>query len=251
MPIAIKRNVITKEDIEGNVYNLPVYYTYVFKKEICILLFYLSQGIKFALDYLHVSNVIKFIDKQPEANDDKLYFQISSKLWLAVNKELFNDRAYIRSIVGAFLTVCTNRTTIDNIDDTKTWIKKIANPPNYEKGLSILKFVNRLMDETTKHVLKLPEYHIEDIYALLRWMMEHFQDLRMKDNMDLANKRIRCNEYIASLLTKEFSRRLNRVITMGDKATIVNIKELFKFPGDRNMSPNLSNCGNELLVINY
>ena len=45
-------------------------------------------------------------------------------------------------------------------------------------------------------------------------------------------KRIRCNEYIASLLTKEFSRRLNRIISLGDKATIDNIQEIFRFPGD-------------------
>ena len=42
------------------------------------------------------------------------------------------------------------------------------------------------------------------------------------------NKRLRCNEYIASLLTKDFSRRLNRIIAMGDKCTVDNIKELVK-----------------------
>ena len=46
-------------------------------------------------------------------------------------------------------------------------------------------------------------------------------------------KRLRCNEYIASLLTKEFSRRLNRIISLGDKATIDNIQEMFRFPGAR------------------
>ena len=83
--------------------------------------------------------------------------------------------------------------------------------------------------ETTKKVLKIPEYHSKDIYALLRWMMEEFNELRLKDNLDLGNKRLRCNEYISSLLTKEFSKRLNRIISMGDKCTIDNIKELFRF----------------------
>ena len=86
--------------------------------------------------------------------------------------------------------------------------------------------------ETTKKVLKVPQYHSEDIYALLRWMMQEFNELRLKDNCDLSNKRLRCNEYIASLLTKEFSKRLNRIISMGDKVAIDNIRELFKFPGD-------------------
>ena len=105
--------------------------------------------------------------------------------------------------------------------------------------------------ETTKKVLKLPEYHTDDIYALLRWIMQEFNDLRLKDNCDLSNKRLRCNECIASLLTKEFSKRLNRIISMGEKVTIDNIKELFKFPGDGHMSPNLSNCGNEFYKVIY
>ena len=89
-----------------------------------------------------------------------------------------------------------------------------------------------IIKETTKKVLKVPDYHSEDIYALLRWIMEEFNELRLKDNLDLGNKRLRCNEYIAALLTKEFSRRLNRIISMRDKVTIENIKELFKFSGD-------------------
>jgi hypothetical protein len=63
-------------------------------------------------------------------------------------------------------------------------------------------------------------------------MMEEFNTLRLKDNCDLRNKRLRCNEYIASLLNAEFSRRLYKVITMGDKATIDTIRDVFKFPGD-------------------
>ena len=62
--------------------------------------------------------------------------------------------------------------------------------------------------------------------------MQNYNELRLKDNCDLGTKRLRCNEYIASLLTKEFSRRLNRIISLGDKATIDNIREIFRFPGD-------------------
>jgi hypothetical protein len=63
-------------------------------------------------------------------------------------------------------------------------------------------------------------------------MMQEYNELRLKDNLDLRNKRIRCNEYIASLLTKEFSKRLNRIISLRNKATIENYRDLFKFPGD-------------------
>ena len=154
--------------------------------------------------------------------------------FLEVDKESFNKYPYIKSIVGGFSNICTNRISLEHLDDPKQWIKRIAGVPhNYDKGNSILKYFNRLLDRTTQKTLKLPEYHTEDIYSLLRWMMQEFNTLRLKDNCDLANKRLRCNEYIASLLTKEFSKRLNRIISLGDKVTIDNIKELFKFPGDR------------------
>ena len=52
------------------------------------------------------------------------------------------------------------------------------------------------------------------------------------DNLNLENKRLRCNEYIASLLTAEFSKRLNRVISLGAKATIKDYTDMFKFSGE-------------------
>ena len=60
----------------------------------------------------------------------------------------------------------------------------------------------------------------------------HFDDLRKKDNMDLKNKRLRCNEYIAAMLTRVLGERVNRIISLGSKATLKDIKEIFKFPGD-------------------
>jgi hypothetical protein len=235
MPVAVKRNIIECTDIHDRHYTLPCYYVFVFRKEIPIILFYMAQGIDFTLDYLNVNNIITFVDKLPLDTSDEagyLYFQLSTKCFLRVYKESFDKYSYVQSLVGAFETVCTNRVTLDHLNDPKQWIKKIANPANYEKGLSILKYFDRLLDNTTKKILKLPKYYSKDIYGVLKWIMQEFQELRLKDNCDLANKRLRCNEYIASLLTKEFSRRLNRIISMGDKVTIDNLRELFRFPGD-------------------
>jgi DNA-directed RNA polymerase beta subunit len=234
MPIAVKRNIVEGLDSEGLTHQLPVYSVFVFRKEIPILLFYMSKGAKFTIDYLHMNNVVRFLPKEPTddlLHDKNLYFQLSSKCVLEVDRDLFYKYPYVQSIVGGYVKICNNRTTMDMLEDPKVWIKKISSN-NYEKGLGILKYFGRLLDNTTKKVLKVPEYYKSDIYALLRWIMEHFNELRLKDNCDLSNKRLRCNEYIASLLTKEFSKRLNRIISLGNKATIDNIKEIFKFPGD-------------------
>ena len=84
--------------------------------------------------------------------------------------------------------------------------------------------------------------------------MQEFNTLRLKDNLDLKNKRLRCNEYVASLLTKEFSKRLKKIFSLGDKATIDNYRELFKFPGDeRKKLCHLTSliAGTSLMIFNY
>lgn len=251
MPIAVKRNVVqassienisgedevrkshvSKTDLNGVTYTLPSYSVYVFRKEIPVILFYLARGINFTLNYLEVQNAIQVIDSVDFIDPEFIYFKISNECFIKVNKELFDKYPYIQSVVGGLIQVTSKRTNLEQLESSKVWIKKISSTENYEKGKDILKFFNRLLDETTKKILKVDDHHKEDIYSLLRWMMQEFNELRLKDNMDLCNKRLRCNEYVASLLTKEFSKRLNTIISLGDKATIDNFRNIFKFPGD-------------------
>ena len=187
MPISVKRYIIEAEDVDGNKFILPYYKVPVFRKEVTILLFYLSKGITYALDYLNVNHIISFTDILPEnRDDDNLYFMLSSKCYLVVDRQMFLKYQYVQSIVGAFKAVTTSRVTIQQLTDAKQWIKKIVVPNNYEKGLSTLNYFGRLLDETTRKVLLLPNYYREDIYAVLRWQMEHYNDLRLKDNCDLS-----------------------------------------------------------------
>lgn len=225
-----------KTDSEGFIYKLPIYYIFVLKREIPILLFYLAQGgIDYTLDFLGVNHIISFKTKLPDKSEKYkkyIYFQISKKCYIRVIRSLFEKYTYIQSIVGGILHVTSNRITIESLQNKENWIKKLVVPNNYDKGKDILKFFNRLCDETTKKILRVHPYFKHNIYTILRWMMMEFNELRLKDNQDLSTKRLRDNEYIASLLTIELSRRLNRVLSLGDKATIDNYRELFKFSGD-------------------
>lgn len=250
MPVAVKRNSSFVKTVEASLkenvtssttqkhcttgmeLKLPVYNVFVFRKEQPVILFYLANGLDWALGYLGVDEVIKFVPNMNNVDNDRnLYFQISNKCYIEVNKEMFLKYPYIQSIVGGFLHVCTNRITIPDLYDTNLWIKKLSNNNTIEKGDSVLVSFNRMMDETTKKILKLNEFGKNDIYAILRWMMQNYNELRMKDNMNLNNKRLRCNEYIASLLTIEFSNRLSNIMKAGDKATMTDFMDAFKFSG--------------------
>ena len=168
MPIAIKRGIVEHEaidnnnitdesmdestteavDIHGNMYNIPFYNIFVFRKEIPVILFYIKDGFDAAMDFLGVSGAIRLISKVPSIpHEDSIYFQISGKCYIEVNRRLFNKYAYLQSIVGGILHVSSNRNTIQSFDDAKIWIKKISGTNNYEKGLDILNFFNRLLDK--------------------------------------------------------------------------------------------------------
>ena len=233
MPFAIRRTSATIEDMKENVYNVPVYNIELYKKDIPIMLIYASRGLSFAIQYAldTAYAVMEFTTSYDKEDGNHLYFQISSKLFLKVNRKLFNHYTYVQSVVGGIMEICTNRLTIDKIDDVNIWLKKLSNN-NIEKGKNLITSLQRLMDETTRKMLKVNAYRKLDVLSTIKYMTENYNDLRAKDNMNLCNKRLRCNEYIASLLTQEFSKRLNRIMSLGNKATIDNYREMFKFSGD-------------------
>lgn len=231
MPITLKRVSTKIKDIDDNEYDIPTYNIFVFKKEIPVFLFYAASGVTHALYYLNVAPVVKVVEEVTD-NEKYIYFKLSSKLFVQVHRDIFNRFQYVQSIVAMFVDSATNRLTINNLDDKEYWIKKLGINNKLDKGKDILVFFDRLMDVTTSKVLKLPNYRKEDIYALITWMMQNFTTLRTRNNVDLENKRLRCNEYISALLTMEFSKRLNRVISLGNKLTIDDLKDIFKFSGN-------------------
>lgn len=233
MPFAVKRFTINVTDTEGTDYTLPYYTIQLFYKDIEVMLMYATRGLNYALQFALDTPylVMDFVTEVKEGDLENIYFPISATLFLRVNRELFEGFTYVQSVVGGILQITTNRLTIDKLDDTEIWLKKLGQG-NVKKGLNLMDSAKRLLDETTGKVLKLDIYNKHDVLSLVRWMMEEYNDLRMKDNVDLANKRVRRNEIFSCLLTLEFSMKLNRLMGLGGKATMDNYREVFSFPGD-------------------
>ena len=238
MPVSIKMKQVSYKTTDGVEYSAPTYTINIFKKDANIMLFYLASfGVNKTLRFFSVDRLINFVSA-PTEDSSKLCFAVSSKMYLEVDKYFFEKYSYTKTMVFMLLNVMTNRLTFENLYDNDFWIESIGalgttNKLNqYEKGLNTLTFFDRIIDDTTKRTLKVHECHKKDIYTILRWLMSNFNELRKKDNLSLDNKRLRCNEYIASLLTKAFSERVNRIISLGNKTTIKNVKEIFRFQGD-------------------
>lgn len=238
MPVSLKQRYETFKSTEDIEYTAPVYTMNLFRKDADILMFYLAKmGLDETLKYFSVDKIINFTIFT-EDTENYIYFPISTKLFIEVNRHFFEKYMYVRTITFMLKTLMTNRMTMSSLMSKSYWVEVIGGMGStnkntqYEKGMNTLLFFDRIIDDTTKKILKIHPIHTENIYSILRWMISNFNELRKKDNLDLGNKRLRCNEYIASLLTKAFSERVNRIISLGSKVTMKNIKEIFKFPGD-------------------
>ena len=77
-----------------------------------------------------------------------------------------------------------------------------------------------MLDESTKYSMRLTDHNSRDIYAIVRWLIQNYNELWEKNNLDLMTKRLRCNELVASLINGTISDRIKRFVN-----NIVNTKE--------------------------
>lgn len=243
MPIPLKRRTKYIHDCNKNVYNVPLYTTKVFKNEInMMLLFFAKMGLVPALKYLGVNDIIDFVEEADNNDEFSLYFKVSQKIVIRVNQYVFDNSLEVRSIIGMILEIISNRTSMEEIFDRNFWLEKLGNHQNIsqasfkrEKALNLLQSVDRMIDMTTKRVLNLSPMNKDSMYGAIRWMFFNYNELKSKKIMDITNKRLRDNEYIASLLTQTLSNKLYRAMNKIKKKQSQNLdtlEEIFSFKGD-------------------
>lgn len=236
--VSVTRVITTYKDTDGIDWNMTAYSYMLFKKVVDVILFYFAKmGVSQTISYFGLNGVIKFV---PEIEDTKryVYFQINSTLFIEVDREMFEKHEYVKSVVVMIIRTTTNRLTVEELASKEYWVIKLGSARGgkqytfLERGQNGLVNFERMLDEPTKNTLKLHRHNVKDIYALTRWMIQNYGALRNKDDVDLKNKRLRRNEYVASLLTKEFAKRANRIIALGQNVEISKLLEIFVFPGD-------------------
>lgn len=253
LPVCMKREHFDLVDVDGEDFTVPIYKIMLFKKERDLLIFYLAKvGMTRTIAYFGLSGVVDLVNECVLNDDTYRYFQISSSLFIRVNRELFKKYKFIRSFIGMIKVITNIRTKQSVLESRHYWVERIGNSGAvkvdnaYERGRNSLTFMSRMLDETTKKILRINPEEKKNIFSIMRWMSQNFDELRTKDNLDLSNKRLRYNEFIAANFTLILSERLNRVIFKGNQMTIDHIVEIFNFPGTKLVST-LQNSG--LLVF--
>ena len=233
MPICVKMEKKTITNTEGEEFIVSTYNIQIFKNAINVLLLYSNMMVSAMLRFLEVAPFIKVLDKNNYSkNDSKYYFECNkTDIVIEVDKEIFKKEIYIRSITGCLLRLFDdNEVMYSNIDNWEEWMMIVGGKNTIKKGVYQHIFFQRLLDDVSKMELKINDCDKQNIYYLLRWILQNFHSLWSKDNLAMEHKRLRCNEYLGSFITAEISKRINRIVALGDKATIKDYMKMFNFP---------------------
>lgn len=237
MPICVKTLKEEFTSTDGETYTIPIYNIQIFKTAINVLLIYSNLTITKTLNFLEVDRFIHIEckDKEYPKTDKVIRFECGKKsdIVVTVLRDVFDKDIYVKSIVGCLIKLFEDtKIPFADIDNWEEWMIIVGGKNTIRRGIYQHIFFNRLLDDVTRKELKINEYDKQNIYYLLRWMVQNYHTLWAKDNLSMINKRLRCKEYIGSFVTAEVSKRINRIVSLGDKATIKEYLNLFKFPED-------------------
>ena len=237
MPICTKTNKKDFVDTSEKAWTIPVYNIQIFKTAINCLLIYSNMTITKTLNFMEVN---RFIHVEPKSKglattDQVIRFECGKKsdIVIAVKRDIFEKEVYVKSIVGCLIDLFeTYKTQYENIDDWEYWMVIVGGKNTIRRGIYQHIFFNRLLDDVTRKELKINDYDKQNIYYLLRWIIQNYHSLWTKDNLSMDHKRLRCNEMASSFVTAEVSKRINRLVSLGDKATIKEYRKALRFPED-------------------
>ena len=85
-----------------------------------------------------------------------------------------------------------NEVMYSNIDNWEEWMMIVGGKNTIKKGVYQHIFFQRLLDDVSKMELKINDCDKQNIYYLLRWILQNFHSLWSKDNLAMEHKRLRC-----------------------------------------------------------
>lgn len=238
MPNIIKRNTGKLVDINGDDFHVPYYIICIFRKKCSPILYYLAtMGMQNTLQFMNMDGTIDIVE-EPDWNDkEHLYFKCNH-VYIRVTAYLFEKDYFVQSMVYAVHELC-KKTRIEQVNDINYWATRLGAEftsnvnGQLEKGKNVILSFYRLLDNTTKKNLKLRQFCRDNMHAIIRWMLQNFSELKAKDNMDLANKRIRMAEYIAFYFIRRLSNKVNTLLSRKKNAvTMADLVSLLTFPPD-------------------
>lgn len=243
LPIAVKKIDNSITTVTGDVLYAPIFNLCIFKKKIRPILYFLATiGLENTLRYFQMEDIIEVSRSKKYDKNEQYCFRTNKGFYIKVIKYFFDNDLFTRSIVNMLHGEMEDCESTSDLHSNEYWTVRLGaqyiKPTNTNKhdllikGKGVILSFYILLDRITKKNLKHKVYNKRDSYAIVRWMMRDFYDIKSKDNMDLKNKRIRLGEYIAAYVIKKISGKMNSFLAESN-VKLEDVKKLITY--DRNM----------------
>lgn len=187
------------------------------KNVLAIKYLFAKYGIIGTLNFLKLRGIYITQNIDNVNKEENHIFKIKDEIYIVANKYIFESvliaQSYVFTLYKSLEAIKSNthlkHLKYDDLFDTKTWVMALGadmtsvDTKMYIKGISTLDSLILLYDDISKDDLHLPEDSKKDVFHIIRWMMYEFNALRAKDNLDISTKKLRYDDYIASLYGKK------------------------------------------------
>ncbi len=227
-PIRITRFEVPVGDTDGNKYSFTSFSCFAFNKSVpAIVYLFAKYGVVKALRNLGLANYL-FISPDNQSNEDICSFCSSKndKIFINVNRYFMNNPIMQHAVV-TLLNMINSSMNFNDLYNTDIWIERLGGgfvtQNKLQKGLTILKSFESTLDINIQEQIYLPWKYKKDMFVLLQWLLCEFNNLKMKDTMNITTKKVRCAEYIAAIYAKKLTTNIHRLSNKGKK---INLKEI-------------------------
>ena len=249
MAVRVFRKYMDLPLVTGETVKATYYTAFCFNKTVGALKYILAKyGFYGTISFLGLTGI--YLTNYPVVRDDFYCFKKGEKLYISVPKMLFDQDLITQTFISTVFSSIYEGIPLNEFYTNTFWVRSIGAdfnrisgdkfieiftegdkatvPDTLDKGYSILDSFETIYDRCTYNALKLREEDKHDMYSVLRWMLREFNALRTKDNLDISVKRIRFEEYVASLYVMKIARGIYRVADQNKRASIESIIRAIK-----------------------
>lgn len=212
-----------------------------------LIIYAAKMGIKNTIEFFGMKGIVNLVESYKEKDlEDNYIFKVDN-LFVMVDKYLFDKYEMVRYFTCMCCYLKSKDFPLDYslLEDKEYWICRVGyvgstknkNIHSFkEKGITTIFMIERLLDNITIDNLRLPEIYKHNIYYFIYWMITNFHILKKRSNLDMANKRVRKNEYlVGASLGKKLNENLNKLVERKSKSkmnTMETLLEIFNFNSD-------------------
>jgi hypothetical protein len=259
MKSAFSKTVIHKMEkritaVDKTVYKCNSFVCDIFANKICAEKFILCKyGLNRTMNFLglHEIYLMKMKTEFTDEELDQFYFFKTENpdIMIRCPKFLFANEMY-QSMCYTLSKCASKDHTLEEMYTEKYWLESQGaelKTKTETKGRSFRESFEVSIDINTYNHFRLPPDQKESSYCILRWILQNFNPLCMKDNCNLATKRVRFGEYIAIHYARKLAYSIRRIANLTSKVNMKKLKQVVQIKHSYLIDQLKSKC----TLINY